>query len=231
MMKNVSGKLYKTCACAAGVMFAVFSAAVSGRADEIVLQHGSRPDASYVQNATSIASEYPVSTGRATGDLLIGNNKAGSSYRALLDFDLSAIPAGAAIQSVSLRMVQAADQNAAAGDKLTVELYLFNDTVDEKSSCWKSSEGKTGALLQTVEVETLSGAQTKERIFQTLPALTGAVQDALKAGTKLNLVVKLKDENFIGRRLLMFRGNECDKAVSRPSLTINYTPSPVAGGK
>lgn len=228
MTKNVSGQSCRTCACAAGIIFAVFGAAVSGRADEIVFQHGSRPDASYVQNATSIASEYPASTVRAVGDLLIGNNKAGSSYRALLDFDLSAIPAGSAIQSVSLRLVQGADPNTPAGDKLTVELYLFNDTVEEKSSCWKNAEGKTGVLLQTVEVETLSGVQTKERFFQTSPALTGAVQDALKAGTKLNLVVKLKDENFIGRRLLMFRGNECDKAVSRPSLTVDYT-TPATG--
>jgi hypothetical protein len=78
--------------------------------------------------------------------------------------------------------------------------------------------------LQTSEVETLSGSQTKERILATSPALVGAVQDALKAGTKLNLVIKLKDENFIGRRLLMFRGNENKAAASRPSLTISYTP-------
>jgi hypothetical protein len=222
MTKNVSGKSCRTCACVAGVMFAMFGAAAL--ADEIVLQHGNRPDASYVQNATSIASEYPASTGRAEGDLLIGNNKAGSSYRALLDFDLSAIPAVAIIQSVSLRLMQSADPNTAGGDKLAVEIYLFNDTVDEKVSCWKGAEGKTGALLQASEVEILSGQQTKERILAMSPALVGAVQDALKAGTKLNLVIKLKDENFIGRRLLMFRGNEYKAAASRPSLTISYTP-------
>jgi hypothetical protein len=228
MMKNVSLRSYRICACAA-VAIAVSGAAVSAGADEIVLQHGNRPDASYVQNATSIASEYPVSTARATGDLLVGNNKAGSSYRALLDFDLSAIPAGAEIQSVSLRMMQSADPNTEGGAKVTVEVYLFNGTIDEKSSCWKSAEGKTGALLQTSEVELLSGQQSKDRIFKTSTELAGAVQEALKAGTKLNLVVKLKDENFIGRRLVMFRGNEYTSAASRPSLTVSYKPATVIG--
>jgi hypothetical protein len=123
-----------------------------------------------------------------------------------------------------VRLVQSADPNTAGSDKLTVELCLFNGTVDEKVSCWKSAEGKTGALLQTIEVEILNGQQTKEKMFQTAPALVDAVQEAIKAGTRLNLLAKLKDESFAGRRLLMFRGNEYATAVSRPSLIILYTP-------
>jgi len=196
-------------------------------AEKIMFQHGSKPDASYVQDATSISSQYKSSTGRSSGNLLVGNNAPGSSYRALLGFDLSVIPAGSVIRSASLQLVQMPDF-LTSGDKVEVELYSFSDPVSESGSTWTGSEGKYGEKLHTLELKLLERNQSRDVIFSS-DALADAVTAALKSGSRIDLAIKLAEENFPGRRMVLFRGNEYEAPQRRPLLSIEFD-SPLSVG-
>jgi hypothetical protein len=200
------------------VVFVLTTIAASARPHDAEFQAGASPDKTYTQNAVTIWSEYPQSTSKSEGNLYVGNNKAGKMFRALLDFDLSSIPADATIESVELILYQCTDSTSPAGE-LTAGLYQYNDSVYEGSTCWRDADGLLGGLLQTTEVDP---SDDGERCFFSTSELVKAVQDALRADGKFNVAIKLEDENYEGRRLVMFRGNEYKATVNRPQLTVTY---------
>jgi hypothetical protein len=199
-------------------IFSLTMIAASARPHDAEFQAGASPDKTYTQNAVTIWSEYPQSTSKGEGNLYVGNNKAGKMFRALLDFDLSSIPADATIEGVELILYQCTDSTSPAGE-LTAGLYQYNDSVYEGGTCWRDADGLLGGLLQTTEVDP---SDDGKRYFSSTPELVTAVQSALKADGKLNMAIKLEDENYEGRRLVIFRGNEYKATVNRPKLTVTY---------
>ncbi|QHI68364.1 sulfatase-like hydrolase/transferase [Tichowtungia aerotolerans] len=169
------------------------------------------------QNAVAVWSEYPVSTSRHEGDLLVGNNKPGEMFRALLDFDLSAVPAGAVVQSVELQLYQMNDKASPAG-AVDAGLYLYDGSVVENETCWNHSVDRLGARLQKTSVDP---SQKTKLVFESSPEMIDAVQAALDSGSALCVAIRLEDETA-DRRVIKFRGNEYDAEVSRPSLIVLF---------
>lgn len=192
---------------------------VLSNAEEIVFQAGKSPDATYTHSAVSVWSEWPNSTSKSEGDLMIGNNKKDHVLHGLVAFDLSAIPQGSKVEAVELKFYQTSDPHSPSGP---VELLLlaYNDYVVENSTCWRDAEGQYGEQVGLIRTDpTLKGYF----IFKSTPELVALAQDSLDSGFNLNMALKLADESFDGRRVVLLRGNEYSAEKSRPQLTIRYS--------
>jgi hypothetical protein len=185
----------------------------------IVFQQGVAPSADYAHHAVTVRSQYPQSTAGGAGDLLAGNSGPGHTLRAVLGFDLTAIPRGAQIDKVEIEFRQAADA-ASADESVELVLLEYFALVSEGNTSWRDAQGQLGPPLGIVRMNPRSGVKIT---FRTSDALVVAAQEALDFGLPLGLALRLRDEGFAGRRLILLRGNEYAAPASRPKLTIHYS--------
>lgn len=197
------------------------------QAGELRLQSGNLPDPAYVQNATSIWSQYAHSDDRKEGDLYIGNNEPGHTMRALMDFDLSALPEGAEIADLELQFQQQVDKKSVEKE-VVVEIWQLGHAVREDGASWDDPDGdgekgdaggKATKLLQSVTVNTKKSGNLE---IEGSESFVAAANKALKGDGKLNLMLRLQDEEHDARCLVRFRGDEYNAAVSRPLLILRY---------
>ncbi|WP_309380808.1 DNRLRE domain-containing protein [Cerasicoccus frondis] len=220
-----------------GAAFVLSSIAYETSADVIIFQNGSSPTAGYSGNDVARLEERaPIGNfGDATEGLVGTLGTADSIFHTVLSFDLSDIPAGATINSVTLGVYETTDAGSASSavqfnlHELTQSFVESEVSWDNYSTgnAWTTPGGDYDSTILsslTVNPNTTSGMQT----FATSSDFVTIVQSALDGSQTLNLLLKLNDTDEAGssRYLFRFRTDNFGTAADRPMLTIDYTAIP-----
>jgi len=130
------------------------------------------------------------------------------SYRTLLGFDLSMIPTGAAISSVSLQ------DHLEYGYSTPVELYQATGAFGQASATWSENSFYQPALLST-----LNSSSWASQTWASSANFIGAVQDAVSNTNPLYLILLSNEaESSTSNSDIYYIGNS-------PLLTLTYTTS------
>lgn len=154
-----------------------------------------------------------VPGGTANISVLHVDNDGGSEVWSLLKFDLSSIPAGAAIKSATLKLKVA---TISPNDK--VEVWAIGATWSESTVTWATKPSSTGSLVATGGTGTPVGSFF-ERDVKTLVR-------SWYAGTLSNHGLYLKPE-AVGSDC-DFHSSEAASSADRPRLVVTYVPAPGA---
>lgn len=219
----------------AGAVFALacFCAASGSQAAVITFQQGVSPTGSYAGNdATWARSDQPTVNQNGSGNLLAGNSASGADFHSFISFDLSAIPAGSTINSVSLTLAQFADAGSGA-TPVQLDLLQLTRVFVETQVTWNIySTGNNwttpgGDFNPTILSSITASAQpTASRVFGSSGSFVSVVQSAVNAPQPLELMLKLNDESGLTRNLFFFGNDEQATSTNRPLLTIDYTAVP-----
>ncbi|EIP97187.1 PEP-CTERM putative exosortase interaction domain-containing protein [Opitutaceae bacterium TAV1] len=153
-------------------------------------------------------------------------------FRTLLAFDLSAIPANAVINSVSLTLQQVVEDGSSTIGSITVNLYLA-DPFTESTATWNNTQsgapGSTVLSSSAVSLRPSRGSGSyglpASVTWSSSAAFVDAVQTAYNAGTSISFLLADADESDTVRQLLKFASRENTALV--PKLTIDYTVTPI----
>lgn len=159
--------------------------------------------------------------------------------RGLVGFDISAIPAGSTINSVSLTLVgQSADTSSSDKD-FTIELYELVGSIEESkvtwayrdvdaSVAWTTAGGdyQTPVLSSVVDnPKTLAAGDVLN--FTSSTAFVSAAQGALDGSGTLYMLARATSEDVDERGLFRLWGDDpTAPEASCPSLSVDYTPVP-----
>ncbi len=192
---------------------------------------------------TSAADTYLFSanaTVNFNGDgngMLVGTNSAGGIGRGLVRFDLSAIPAGATVESVSLSLF--VGSLATAGSGKTVALHRMLTGWNETSATWNDASAGTAwsAPGGAAGTDFAAGASTVSPgmaggSFLALTSVAGLVADVQgwidAPATNAGWMLRNQAE-----ATLRSAGRIADLAASveaqRPTLTVTYSAVPEPG--
>lgn len=176
----------------------------------------------------------------ATGRLLIGET-AGGGFRGLLSFDLSALPAGATINSVQLVLHLAENDNngALVDTTLTLALHAVTQAWTEASVSWNNASTSTpwtptagGTFDPTVlssQTIPTKGATGVNYTWDNTAAFLSVVSSAYANGTAVSFLLKDSDEGSNQRELVRFVSKDDAAAPGSvvaglgPQLIIDYT--------
>ncbi len=193
-----------------------------------------------------IRSTFTSNNG-SSGEMLAGMVTSADIIRSVLAFDLSSIPAGATIHSVSLRLVTTTtDTGSTATTNLTFNLHQLTQSFTSSGVTWYNREGTPSAtptlaaqpnpwstlggtfnsatVLSSISANPTTVAGGTAFIFDTGGNFTSAVGSAI--GDMIYLIAKLENEGGSSRNLLRFNTVEATTVANRPQLTITYTPIP-----
>ncbi|MCA9160355.1 MAG: DNRLRE domain-containing protein, partial [Planctomycetales bacterium] len=166
---------------------------------------------------TYIQGKNPTTNTGTQGSLVI-DRESGDLQRALLQFDLSSIPAGSTITSATLKL------NATAIDgSLTIQAYQLQQSWAEGSATWNQRTSGTnwtsaGSTYNTTPLDSITTNLTGLHAFN----LTTLAQ-AWLAGTQQNYGVMLGSMDGGGNRTATYDSRE---GGTPPVLEITYTPPP-----
>lgn len=189
--------------------------------------------------------------------MIIGRTTAPAIIRGLLSFDLSQIPTGATITSITLTLHSALISpvtpvpNASGSVALNLHdltgtfVEGFGGNAGSPSTAWATWEtsgaGKTwdtmgGDFMPTV----LSSASVDPTLnvpgtvseFASSTEFVSAAQAALDSRMPLTLLLKLNDVNEAEntRRAFHFHSDNTSTQSSAPTLTVTYVPEPASAG-
>lgn len=214
-------------------------AAFQASAETIVFQNGVSPDKSYKGSESSFIMSGRPTTAKAN-EFFFGTNGAiinVNKVRALVSFDISAIPANATIRSASLSIDLAPEPNSKDGNK-TVSIDLMGMTdrfTGPGGATWNTSASLyLPTPLATSEANPVTIAAGDQVTFASKgkDGLTAFLQNALAANKgKVNLMVKLPDALETPDPMLKenqrytFRAqpSQGNRVSQRPKLTVEYT--------
>lgn len=182
---------------------------------------------------------------------LVGYQTAGVlELRTVMGFDLSAIPAGSTINSVSLRLVSDGSQSGTIAGVGAVNLHevvpngiadnnMIEGQVNENT--WKTGSNWTNNLgdftTSSMSTAVLNNANSNTLLdagetatFNSSPAFVAAAQSSFIAGLPLEfiLVAPLAESTTGASNFFRFRSDDfATTPADRPLLTIDYTvPEP-----
>ena len=153
-------------------------------------QQGISPTYSYAVPSANIeydsANAATANQTFATDQLLtVGQTTATAYSRALLDFDLSALPANAVITSASLVMTTSSSNSS--GAPLFVEVHQSYAPLAEASANWTNDNGYNSSVLDSLMID--PSAAPGSTVFPITPTFTGVVQQAYNQGNPLYLTL------------------------------------------
>lgn len=208
------------------ILFLVSAAAFSASVSATTLTLNPFADA-------GIRSQITSNNG-TTGEMLSGVVASGDVTRAVLAFDLSAIPVGATIDSVSLSLVTTTLDAGSVSQTLTFNLHQLTQTFTNTGVTWTSRDGTNnwntaggtfgGTVLSSISANPATTTGGSTVTFDTTSNLTSAVGSSI--GGSFYLVIKLATEGT-SRDLLRFNTVDATGTANDPLLTINYTASAV----
>ena len=195
----------------------------------------------------SIYSE--TNNSNATGGLFAGRNNQGNLRRSLLEFDLSSIPSGAIVNSVSLDLIQT--KHGAASSAESFDLHRLLKAWGEGTSngtgqggpstpgdaTWNFSQFSTttpvswtlpgGDFAATSGTASIGIADNIAYTFSSQPGMVTDVQNWLSTpASNFGWILKAANET-INRDARSFGSRE--SAVNTPKLTVNFTAVPEPG--
>jgi hypothetical protein len=202
----------------------------------ITFQTGTLPASGYTGgNSTYIRSDQATSNFGGQTSFIAGNVVSGADLHGLISFDLSLIPAGSTINSVSLTLFRNQD---ATSQSVSVQLDLLALTqpFTETGATWNTYNGTNawttpGGDYNPTVLSSFSANPASASSFQTFAtsaSFVTASQAAVNGSQPLYLIVKLDDETGLNRHIFNFSSDDNASLGQRPSLTIDYTPVPEA---
>ncbi|MDR1281423.1 MAG: DNRLRE domain-containing protein [Opitutaceae bacterium] len=181
-----------------------------------------------------IRGDQPNSTNQGA-TLIVGELATGYKLRSLLSFDLSALPAGATINSVQLVLHLAENDATAVDTSLTLTLHAVTQTWAEASVTWNNASAGTpwttaggtfdSTVLSSQTVPT-KGSTGVDYTWDNTAEFLGIVRSAYASGTAVSFFLKDSDESTNQRELVRFVSNN-GAAGPKPQLIIDYTVSSV----
>jgi len=155
---------------------------------------------------TYIASAAPGSNNGAYSSIYTGLDS-GAEKRTLVKFDLSFVPAGATIDSATLKLYQTYKTGSS-----TVRVHRSTAAWSEGGATWNNSAGNhDAAVAATIDASSGFGLRTAD--------VTGLVQ-GWASGSYANDGAVL-EEDLTERTV--FRSSETSNQVDKPMLTVCYT--------
>lgn len=202
------------------------------------LSHSLQQTAVYNHVGAELQSRRPASNYGTLNDIRVGGNPgARGNLRGALAFDLSHIPAGSTIHSVSLTL----NGNlvvGSGGTYLDFELFSLDGDLVETEATWnRASVGDEwttpGGDFGGLSLSTLFGQNTTGlKEFVSTIAFVEAAQEALDADQPLSMMLTaLGAENLSESWYMRFTSDDNANLALRPTLNLQYTapiPEPAA---
>ena len=214
----------------------------------ISFQEGVNPDGTYLHLAQDFRGSGTTNNGAET---LVGYQSGGVlEIRTVMGFDLSAIPAGSTINSISLLLVSNGSQSGSINGVGTINLHevipngvASNNMVEgqvnrlnwQTGQTWDNILGdytatamSSSVLNNTNSNSALDAGETAT--FGSTPAFVAAAQAAFDAGLPIEfiLIAPTAESTTGASNFFRFRSdNDNDNINDRPLLMIDYTiPEP-----
>jgi hypothetical protein len=213
----------------------------------VTFQQGISPTNAYAHLGQDFRGSGNINT---AAQMLVGNQPAALGgnlqIRTVLGFDLSAIPAGSTINSITLRLVSDGSQSGTIAGVGAINLHevipngvATNNMVEgqvsatlwQTGSNWTTTLGDFTATPLTAATLNNANANTvldtgETATFGTSLAFVNATQAALNAGLPLEMILIAPDAEANNAASNFFRFRSDDFATTpadRPLLTIDYT--------
>jgi hypothetical protein len=209
----------------------------------ISFQQGVSPSSSYSHLGQDFrGKDNQVNTGNV---MSVGYQSGGVlQIRGILGFDLSAIPAGATIDSITLVMTVAETGAGSVTNLGSIELRevipngtAANNMVEGQTNwtfwktdtAWTTPGGDFGNILASAPVDSFTNGQT---VIFSSSLLIAAAQASFNAGSPLELIlIAPTAEAGSGTHLVRFGSDDNANTSYRPLLTVDYTiPEPSSAG-
>lgn len=214
----------------------------------VILRQGSTPTTDYEIGNAGIREDNPNGNYGASPSGTAGRltGPTGSRLRSVFSYSLSAIPAGATIDSISMFLRGEKDDPDSVTGQFVFDLHALSGSFVEGTSnngntsigfvTWNNRTTSTGwgtpggtfssTVLSSINVNSEENAGVNYT-FQSSSDFVAAAQLALDGGTPLALLLKLSDETLTGRRIFFYDTDDATVIANRPALVINYTiPEP-----
>jgi len=238
------------------VTMAVLSCACVASANIIQFREDSLPDGSYQAIAVDLRSTQDPNSVREPNDsMLIGRitkttEQPGADLgRAVLGFDISSIPSGSTINSITLTLTKRTKDNGSgtSNENHTITIHELVGTVDENnvtgptwtnrdanaSIAWASAGGDFNTtVLSSYTGNAYSDDIGIQYVFPSSANFIARAQNALDgSGTLYMLLLSADSEADNDRGLFQFFADDIEEGSSNtiekfPLLTIGYTPIP-----
>jgi hypothetical protein len=225
------------------IAFVGFS--VTSSAATVIFQEGVSPTAVYGHLGQDIRGSGAINT---ASDMLIGYQSGGVlQIRSVLAFDLSSIPAGSTLDSITLTLTVNNTGNGTISGLGAIEIHEIipngvaaNNMVENQvsfslwktGSSWTTAGGDFGGVLASAVVidgdADNSFDNGEKATFASSAAWLVAAQSAFDTGQPLELILfSPTAEGTTGAsNFARFGSDGAGTAANRPQLTINYTPVP-----
>jgi hypothetical protein len=217
--------------------------ATDAAADVIKFQQGVAPTVGYIGSDAAMDSANPAVVATAANNVVIGRTTTPAIRRGVYGFDLSAIPDGATIDSVSFKLVATRTDSGANGSvngQLNLNLVALTNPFNEAevtwnnrttANTWTTPGGDLGTTLSSHSDNPTTITNLTSFVFPTSASLVSAVQTVADANGTFSFAVKADNsvETTNTRNVFFFYSEEDGNAPSsaRPELTVNYTvPEP-----
>jgi hypothetical protein len=227
---------------------ALLSAALPLSAATITFQQGVAPTAGYAHLSQDFRGSGTTNNGAQT---LVGYQTSGVlEIRTVMGFDLSAIPAGSTINSITLLLVSDGGQSGTIANLGSINLHevipngvaannmiegQISRTIWKTGSNWDNVLGDftatpmSTATLNNTDADTVLDAG-ETATFNSTTAFVAAAQSAFDAGLPIEfiLIAPTAEANTGASNLVRFRSDDFTTTLTdRPLLTIDYTiPEP-----
>ncbi|MBL0340620.1 MAG: DNRLRE domain-containing protein [Bacteroidetes bacterium] len=148
------------------------------------------------------------------------NNGNTSNIRSLIQFDLSAIPAGAVITNATLSLYYNSDNQE--GNHFSSFFYKNTTLINRVTSAWdeQTVTWNNQPSITTLNQVTLSASSSSTQSYPNIN-VTGLVQDMVSNPSQsFGFRLKMKSENHF--RKLLFASSDHSNAALRPKLVITY---------
>ncbi|MGN6627298.1 MAG: DNRLRE domain-containing protein [Tepidisphaeraceae bacterium] len=198
----------------------------------VSFEEGVSPSTSYTSNAAVVRNDGANSSASNNGNRLLAGSVGTGALRSIFSYDLSAIPAGSTINSVSFSLYQEADTGTSVAGNYTVDLRTLSTSFNESTATWDNTFGSSTTLgatpLASLTLDPEVSAIT-EQTFASTAAFVTAVQSAVTANTSFNFALVVPAAEGGPNRVVMRFGSDEPSfplVGQGPVLTVDYTDVP-----
>lgn len=213
---------------------AVLLSILPAQSTTLTLQQGVSGYSGYTD--TTIRSDNPTTTyNNTTNGLFAGVTLAPGTIRGIMNFDLSLIPVGATINSISLTLVTLKSDGASNPYAYQLDLVSLGTAFTEATATWNTTNGTTAwptpggdigsTILSSTNIDPQFVLPSSTHTFATSSSFVALAQSAADGSNNLELALKLSSEVQDTFRKVYFFYDSAGGTLA-PQLTIDYTAIP-----